>query len=457
MANEIASGWYVGTLSHYGLWATYTFFNVVGSALCALLIYCVFLLRKARTSVDVLIGGLCSGCIWLSIPCATQCILNMFHHEFAYGVLACRIEAIFHFIGILVQFFSIALIGIRNYRAVLYSRPMKVATASKLVLVVWVVSIGGTVATAIVSPIYLMPSGTYCFFEFTSIAFIAWFVPAMLMAAAIIAISYGRIFCLSLASLKLEDPHPTHLAIKVEPAASPRIPSQISPSAANMGPPSPESLNQDGSPTTPQRAGDRKLFLTSPYRESAPVSESQNSPRASPKGSPGLHRRARSFVHLRVARQSVMYVVIFLLGWGVAVFCSFYALFVGEVKQQMDAALAIFGVIHSVAVPIAYGYSSQRIRDVLMERWPKLVILFPLRMRIRTKRKHSPKRYRVKTVPVSSGLSRIEPAPLLPLNLPPSPRLPKMLQLPPIPTTVMINESPLGGPSVSLPGILGDI
>jgi hypothetical protein len=94
------------------------------------------------------------------------------HATFANGVLACNIEAIFHFSGILLQFFSIALGGWRNYKAVVYGKTMSQRTAVTLIAIAMAISVGGTVLTSQYSPIYLMPAGLYCFFEFQVLTYL---------------------------------------------------------------------------------------------------------------------------------------------------------------------------------------------------------------------------------------------------------------------------------------------
>lgn len=85
---------------------------------------------------------------------------------FANGHVACHIEAIFHFSGIMLQFFSIALGGWRNYNAVVYGRIMSEKKSLIFIILATLISVCGTILTSEYSLIYLMPSGLYCLFEF---------------------------------------------------------------------------------------------------------------------------------------------------------------------------------------------------------------------------------------------------------------------------------------------------
>ena len=51
--------WLAGTLNHAALWSVYTAFNVVGSAMCAVVIAAVARHKAAQTSADVLVPGAC--------------------------------------------------------------------------------------------------------------------------------------------------------------------------------------------------------------------------------------------------------------------------------------------------------------------------------------------------------------------------------------------------------------
>lgn len=62
--------------SHWGMWATYSISNYLGAVMCAILVYGILSGRRKMRSGDVFVIGLCTGCFNMSIPCATQCSIN---------------------------------------------------------------------------------------------------------------------------------------------------------------------------------------------------------------------------------------------------------------------------------------------------------------------------------------------------------------------------------------------
>jgi hypothetical protein len=117
--------------SKQSLWVIYSLLNVIGSILCSFLIIGIKLLQPSssigihgrkdvntRTSADIFIASLCIGCILFSLPCVIQCVMNLSKGAFAYGIIACDIQAFFHIAAILLQFLSIMVGGLRNYLAV---------------------------------------------------------------------------------------------------------------------------------------------------------------------------------------------------------------------------------------------------------------------------------------------------------------------------------------------------
>src|SRR5689334_18938995 len=128
--NSTYDEWNIGTFDKDFLWSFYSSVNYVGAILCAVLMWS-FYKSKNRTAGDILIGGLLSGCALMSVPCATQCFLNLVSrtNTFQYGRLACQLEAMFHVSSIMVQFFCVSLIGWRSYMAVILRKEVSVRTA----------------------------------------------------------------------------------------------------------------------------------------------------------------------------------------------------------------------------------------------------------------------------------------------------------------------------------------
>lgn len=307
--------WQSGTLDHYGLWVTYSLLSLVGSVLCGVLICGVVRLGRSRNSADVLVGGLCTGCLGLAVPWLTQCILNIVQGRYAYGAAACRVEALLYFVAIVVQFLCITILGWRNYLAVCHMHVIREEMSRWILLVMWLVAGSSALAMGQYSETVLVASGTYCLFAFSSPAFV-WFAVAMLVALVSLVYCYARIFCYSVE---------TERAVG---AASPTHPDL--PSATSV--------------PGPSKSGDNRVFVR-------------------------VHRRMGTRVPVRVARRSLVYVLMFFGGWFMIVLCFLYeAAGQQPVTEAMDILLALLGLLHSVAVPLVYGWSNKKIRLLLLGR-----------------------------------------------------------------------------------------
>ena len=147
-----------------------------------------------RSSNDILIFGLCSGCLWMSVTCGSQCLANVIYGYFVGGRIACKLEAIAHVSAILVQFFCVSLIAMRSYLEIVHNYKLSIRVSVIAVISVWMVCIVTTCCLSLVSPIYLMSAGTYCFFEFRSPAIADWLLTMLLLATFLNAFCYQRIF-----------------------------------------------------------------------------------------------------------------------------------------------------------------------------------------------------------------------------------------------------------------------
>src|SRR4029078_3533787 len=103
--------WQHGTIRHVPIWVFYSFVNYLGSVLCAILVWTILCSKRRSTDVgtrlhaaDVFVIGLCLGCLAMSIPCATQCAINLAGgtEAFQYGQEACVIEAFAHVSAIML-------------------------------------------------------------------------------------------------------------------------------------------------------------------------------------------------------------------------------------------------------------------------------------------------------------------------------------------------------------------
>lgn len=184
----------IGTLNKPIIWSTYVTLNIIGIILCILLIR-YLLIKHNKSSSDIFIIGLCSGCIWMSITCAGECLLSVINNEFYGSNLACWIEALFHVSGILVQFFNVTLLNLRNYLIIIKLKSdISINSSILIVIIVWFISVVGTIIFGIFSPIYLVSNGTYCFYEFKSLAILGWLVSMLLLSIIIMIFVAINIF-----------------------------------------------------------------------------------------------------------------------------------------------------------------------------------------------------------------------------------------------------------------------
>jgi hypothetical protein len=195
LSPDSATNWHIGTLWKPGIWVCYIIFNYVGSAYGIVLMNSIRRMpAQLRTSNDIFVAGLCFGGVFFSLTCGSQCIVNVVHGYFYGGSIACWLEAWFHVSGILMQFFCVTLMGIRNYLTILRRYTMSVSQAVVAVVFVGVTCFAVTFALATVSKLYLVMNGTYCFYRFDSPAILMWLVPALFLAVLTLVFCYTRIY-----------------------------------------------------------------------------------------------------------------------------------------------------------------------------------------------------------------------------------------------------------------------
>ncbi len=324
-----SSLWDIGSLDKQAIWSVYISFNYAGVLLCALLTLSVARMpASAITSVDVLIAGLCSGCIWMSLTCGSQCLVSVIHGYFYGRALACELEAFFHVSAILVQFGCVTLISLRGYWSLrfrgtsLNSWVMPVSVAKQAVGLVWLVAVGGTFGLGQVSPIYLMSAGTYCFFAFSSPAIAGWMIPMLVIAACIMSWSYVHIY-------RVGATHDRD-RIRIRLAAT-HAPDDRRHSSLAYSSPSSQS------PQRAKTAGNPVGFLVNDIGPSEVV---------------------RSLAR-KVAVRSSLFVLILMVGWAAAIVTALYELInKAQATEPLVTAVGVGGTLHSILVPLAYGFTS---------------------------------------------------------------------------------------------------
>jgi hypothetical protein len=74
-------------------------------------------------------------------------------------------------------------------------------------------------------------------------------------------------------------------------------------------------------------------------------------------------------ISMRLAQRSILFVVIFFMGWIFSIICSIYELSTDTLPPWLDATAASLGCAHTLTVPLAYGWTNRRIRIALAQRW----------------------------------------------------------------------------------------
>jgi hypothetical protein len=72
--------------------------------------------------------------------------------------------------------------------------------AEIIVIGIWIVSVGGTIALGIKSSIYLMPAGVFCFFQWDSAVILFWLVPWLFVAICTLVLGFVGLVCVGVKS-----------------------------------------------------------------------------------------------------------------------------------------------------------------------------------------------------------------------------------------------------------------
>jgi hypothetical protein len=200
--NDSTDPWIKGTpeLKSFAL-GFYTIVNFLGVLINSILIWSI-LRSRDKTSRDIFIAGLSSGCLVMSGACATQCALNYSssRHRYQYEGVACYFEAYFHVSAIIVQFMNIMMIAWSSYASVINRKSISTTVAAVWVIMIWMSEALGVAVLSRFSKVILMPDGAYCFFDFTSVVIVYWFTPVMLLTLSFIVYFYFKIYRLAQAS-----------------------------------------------------------------------------------------------------------------------------------------------------------------------------------------------------------------------------------------------------------------
>jgi hypothetical protein len=168
--------------------------NTLASYFNATLMVTLFRMAN-KTSTDILIaGGLCGGIIISSLGCGPFCLVSLFFGTFAGGQVACALESFGHVTGMCVCFLSIASIAYRTYHSVVNSTPFTQRHAYLAIAGIYSISISGVVLSGTFSPTYIVSSGIFCFFEWSSKALTTFAWPLALIAGLLMIYWYYQTF-----------------------------------------------------------------------------------------------------------------------------------------------------------------------------------------------------------------------------------------------------------------------
>ena len=360
-------------------WFFYVIVNFSGALLCLLDIYIIFRF-KSKNSGEILNCGLLSGCALMSIPCAVQCLLDLAgqRNRFEYGNLACYLEAFFYVSSIMVQFFSICCIGIRNYIVVRYNKDISIFISKLIVCCIWIFAEIGTYFIGNLSFIYLMPAGNYCFYDFSSDVIVWWFIPNMLGALIIIITCYSRIVCLirhhekiyAIPSLEIQIATPPiiHFPIELDKTKMEHFKYNLEvPIDNKINIPSPPLSHKSSSPKSTKSLKSQHFTFTKGTQNSPPdhiidtkipIEIKESLEKKTPIQTPRTPKTSSI-----VIKRSLIHILCFFLGWGTAIVIIIYRELYGKILPVMDMTLGTLGSLHTLATGIIAAYFS--------EKWPR--------------------------------------------------------------------------------------
>lgn len=200
--------WDIGSLWKQGIWFYYVFANLLGTKLCTMLIVCIIKNPK-RTPSDCMLASVAGACIVMASTCAMQCLINLITGTFYGGDIACQIESIMHVCAILVQFCSVAGVAVlfadqvqhqiarvmvvfRDMPQITRKEPISEQFTLRIIAILWVSCYVMVGLLSLISKLYLVSAGTYCFFSFSSPCIIIFCV-ILVIALVIMVYCHQRV------------------------------------------------------------------------------------------------------------------------------------------------------------------------------------------------------------------------------------------------------------------------
>ncbi len=195
--------WETGTISKDFLWGLSLSLNYIGGIIGLIAIYGIWRSYE-KNSNDIFISSYCLGCVVLSISCAIQCQTNLLEEQnrFMGGDYWCTVQALIHVSAIAVQFLSVSAVALRLYLLIMHRAVIKNIKAIQACIIFWVIGTGYTIAIGTRSDAVLMPSGTYCFYNFTSPVIMTWLLPLLCISISCVTYCYIKILLVNNRSIK---------------------------------------------------------------------------------------------------------------------------------------------------------------------------------------------------------------------------------------------------------------
>lgn len=190
------STYHVSPSTKVRYWSTFFGINMIGTFLTFIILISIGQLRK-RYSSDILSGGVCFGAIIFSICSTIESLLNLIQQDYFGGSEACYIEAMIHTTSVMAIFLQLAIMAYDSHRLVTEGVSLTTSQSFGCILLVWFTSSLGVGLFSIISPVGLVPSGTFCFFKTSSILVYAFITPIFFLVGGTMAYYYTRIYQLN--------------------------------------------------------------------------------------------------------------------------------------------------------------------------------------------------------------------------------------------------------------------
>ena len=112
--------------SQIAVWIVSVLINTLGVILCIRSIHIIRLTRNTARK-DIFVILLCCGCLMMSLPCAIECLKNLFN-VYLYtdaSDFMCKFGSQFHLIAITIQSSFVSLIAFRLWVSIVFDKKIQ--------------------------------------------------------------------------------------------------------------------------------------------------------------------------------------------------------------------------------------------------------------------------------------------------------------------------------------------